>query len=410
MKTKKPELLAPAGDFEKLQMAIAYGADAVYVGGKNYSLRANAKNFDLQGLKDAIVYAHSKNTKVYVSVNIFANNQDFDGLYEYLQALKEMSADAVIVADIGVLNIARQIPGLEIHISTQANVTNYQSALLYKELGASRAILARELSFAEIGEINNRAAPFETEVFIHGAMCVSYSGRCLLSNYMAQGRDANRGDCAQPCRWKYHLVEEQRPSEYLPVYEDERGTHIFNSKDLCLIEHIPELITSGVSSLKIEGRMKTAYYVAMVTKAYREALDDYFTDETLYKSKINHYKQQLERTGHRNFFTGFYLNKAIDGQNLTNTVYNNTQEFLGVVIDYDPITQLALIEQRNKHSAGDYIEFVKAKGGFTQVIEEIYDTDGNPLTTAPHPQQKLQIKTAEPVEKFDIMRIMNKQT
>lgn len=402
----KPELLAPAGDLEKLQMAIAYGADAVYVGGKEFSLRANAKNFDLPQLRQAIDYAHSKNVKVYVSVNIFANNRDFAGLGEYLLALKEMGADAVIVADIGVLNIARKIPGLEIHISTQANVTNYQSALLYKELGASRVILARELSFAEIREVNDRTAPLETEVFVHGAMCVSYSGRCLLSNYMTQGRDANRGDCAQPCRWKYHLVEEMRPGEYLPVYEDEGGTHIFNSKDLCVIEYIPELVASGVTSLKIEGRMKTAYYVAMVTKVYREALDDYFASKALYDSKKAHYMRQLARTGHREFFTGFYLDKAINGQNLTNEIHNNTQEFLGVVVDYDPNTKLATVEQRNKFSIGVNVEFIKTKGGFTQTIEEMYDIQGNPLGTAPHPQQILQIKTAEPVERFDIMRIM----
>jgi len=408
---KKPELLAPAGDFEKLQMAIAYGADAVYVGGKDYSLRANAKNFDLPGLKKAIDYAHSKNAKVYVSVNIFAHNMDFVGLKEYLLALKLMGVDAVIVADLGVLRVARQVEGLEIHISTQANVTNYQSALLYKELGASRVILARELSLGDIREINNQiaaheSAPFETEVFVHGAMCVSYSGRCLMSNYMAQGRDSNRGDCAQPCRWKYHLMEEMRPGEYLPVYEDERGTHIFNSKDLCMVEYIPELVASGVSSLKIEGRMKTAYYVAMVTKAYREAIDDYFTSKALYDSKKDYYMQQISKTGHRDLFTGFYLNKAIDGQNLTNTVYNNTQEFLGVVIGYDPGSGLALVEQRNKFSVGDKVEFVKANGGFTQVVTEMYDAEGTPLSTAPHPQQKIKIKTTAPVEEFDIVRIM----
>jgi len=405
---KKPELLAPAGDFEKLQMAIAYGADAVYVGGKDYSLRANAKNFDLPGLKQAIDYAHSKNVRVYVSVNIFAHNQDFVGLKEYLQALQLMGADAVIVADLGVLGVARQIRGLEVHISTQANVTNYQSALLYKELGATRVILARELSFEDIREINSRIN-FETEVFVHGAMCVSYSGRCLLSNYMTKGRDANRGDCAQPCRWKYHLMEEMRPGEYLPVYEDERGTHIFNSKDLCMIEYIPELVASGVSSFKIEGRMKTAYYVAMVTKAYREAIDDYFADPALYESKKEMYMQQLSRTGHRDLFTGFYLNKAIDGQNLTNTIYNNTQEFLGVVIDYDPNSGFALIEQRNKFSVGDRVEFVKA-GGFTQEVTEMYDAEGNPLSTAPHPQQRLKIKAAVPVGEFDIMRVMHKHS
>jgi len=398
---KKPELLAPAGDMEKLQMAIAYGADAVYIGGKQFSLRANAKNFDLPELKQAIDYAHKHGVKVYISVNIFAHNQDFNGLQEYLLALKDMGADAVIVADLGVFNIARKIPGLEIHISTQANITNYQSAMMYKELGATRAILARELSFKEIQEISDYAGAIETEVFVHGAMCVSYSGRCLMSNYMAN-RDSNKGDCAQPCRWKYHIVEELRPGEYLPVHEDERGTSIFNSKDMCMIEYIPELVASGVSSLKIEGRMKTAYYVAMVTKIYKEAIDDYFTDESLYASKKEYYVRELLKLSNRDYFTGFYLDKAVNGQNLENTVYNNSQEFIGVVVDYDSVTGMALIEQRNKFSIGDEIEFIK--GGFRQVLEEMYDIDGAAITSAPHPQQLLRIRTSMPVMKFEIMR------
>ena len=401
---KKPELLAPAGDFEKLQMAIAYGADAVYVGGKQFSLRANAKNFDLAELSQAIAYAHRNNVKVYVSVNIFAHNRDLQNLKEYLLALKDMGADAVIVADLGIFDIARQIPGLNIHISTHANVTNYQSAWLLNKLGASRVILARELSLKEIREISRLAPPhFETEVFIHGAMCMSYSGRCLLSNYMAE-RDANKGDCAQPCRWSYHhhLAEEQRPGEYMHVYEDERGTYILNSKDLCMINHIPELVATGVSSFKIEGRMKTAYYVAAVTRIYREALDDFFADESLYMSKKAHYMQELEKTSNRAFFTGFYMGRPDAGQNLTNTVYNNVQDFLGVVLEYDPASGLALIEQRNKFSVGEKVEFLK--GGFSQTITEIYDIDGIAINSAPHPQQRLRIKTAQPVGHLDIMR------
>jgi len=401
---KKPELLAPVGDFEKLQMAIAYGADAVYVGGKQYSLRANAKNFDLAGLKQAIDYAHSKNVKLYVSVNVFAHNSDFSGLYEYLLNLKKMGADAVIVADIGVLDIASQIKGLDIHISTQANITNYQSAMLYKKLGASRAILARELSLKEIREINDRLTSlpgtFETEVFIHGAMCVSYSGRCLLSNYMV-ARDANKGDCAQPCRWNYHLTE-AKSGEQMSVYEDQRGTYILNSKDLCMVGHIPELLASGVSSLKIEGRMKTAYYVAAVTRVYREALDDYFESESLYMSKKDYYLSELKKSSHRDFFTGFYMGKPSDGQNFTDTNYNTTNDFLGVVVDYDASNQMALIEQRNKFSKGDSVEFLK--GGFRQIITEIYDENGTAVNSAPHPQQMLRIKIEKLVEKFDIMR------
>jgi len=398
---KKPEILAPAGDFEKLKMAIAYGANAVYVGGKQFSLRANAKNFDLTELQQAINYAHERGAKVYVSVNIFAHNQDFNGLHEYLMALKEINIDAVIVADMGVFNIARQIDGLEIHISTQANVTNFQSAQLYKELGASRVILARELSFKEIGVISNKSN-IETEVFVHGAMCMSYSGRCLLSNYMAN-RDANKGDCAQPCRWKYHLMEEKRPGEYLPIYEDERGTYIMNSKDLCMIEHIPELVASGVASLKIEGRMKTAYYVAMVTRMYRQAIDDYFECENLYTSNKQAYMKELAKMSNREFFTGFYTGKPTCGQNQSGEVYNNSQEFVGVVIDYDTATKMALVEQRNKFSVGDAVEFVK--GGFTQTVTELYDSNGTPIQSAPHPQQMLRLKTNNPVETMDILRI-----
>ena len=402
---KKPELLAPAGDFEKLQIAIAYGADAVYVGGKQFSLRANAKNFDLDELCEAIKYAHCHNVRVYVGVNIFAHNDDFAGLREYLTNLRDIGADAVIVADLGVLSVARQIEGLEIHISTQANVTNYHSVNMYKELGARRVILARELSLKEIRVINDRLAKssgvFETETFIHGAMCMSYSGRCLLSNYMA-ARDANKGDCAQPCRWNYNLVEELRPGEYMPVYEDERGTYILNSKDLCMICHIPELVAAGVSSFKIEGRMKTAYYVAAVIQVYREALDDYFTSESLYRSKLDYYMQELGKTSHREFFTGFYLDKAIDGQNLTNDIRNNAQDFLGMVIDYDPESRLAVIEQRNKFLVGDGVEFLKGK--FTQTIEAIYNEEGAQVNSAPHAQELVRVRTMQPVEKFDILR------
>jgi len=421
MNMKKPELLAPAGDFEKLQMAIAYGADAVYVGGKQFSLRANAKNFDVDELRSAIAYAHSHNIKVYVSVNIFANNQDFHGLKDYLQTLQEIGADAVIVADLGVLAVARQISGLEIHISTQANITNYQSAELYKSLGASRVILARELSLGEITEITLRTTkanlqahacilpaypsentlPFETEVFIHGAMCMSYSGRCLLSNYMAE-RDANKGDCAQPCRWNYYLTEELRPGEHIPIYEDGHGTYIMNSKDLCMIQHIPELVATGVSSFKIEGRMKTAYYVAAVTRAYREAIDDFFTCPSLYESKKDYYMREIEKTGNRSFYTGFYFGRPASGQNLTNTIYNNTQDFLGVVQSHDPTTGLTLIQQRNKFEIGEEVEFLKS--GHKQTITEIYDESNVPIITAPHPKQLLHIKTSIPLKKRDIMR------
>jgi len=341
-----------------------------------------------------------------------------------LQNLKDIGADAVIVADLGVFDIARKIDGLEVHISTQANITNYQSAQLYKSLGAKRAILARELSFEEIRKINDHVADdtFQTEAFAHGAMCVSYSGRCLLSSYMT-GRDSNKGDCAQPCRWKYHLMEEQRPGEYLPVYETERGTYIMNSKDLCLVGHIPELVKSGVASLKIEGRMKSAYYVAVATSIYREAVDDYFTSPELYMSKCDYYVEELQKTSHRDFFTGFLLNGALPqapplqqakpasasfgdengiGQTYPTNTYTSTHEFLGMVVDYDAATSYAIVEQRNKFSIGEEVEFMQAK--FTQVLADMYNVKGERINSAPHAQEQIRIKIDKPVTKFDIMR------
>lgn len=404
-KIKRPEILAPAGDFEKLQFAVAYGADAVYIGGKQFSLRANTKNFDDTDLKRAIDYAHAHGVRVYVAANIFAHNTDVDGLLPYFQSLKDMGADAVIVADIGVFAIARQVQGLEIHISTQANITNYQSAAMYKNLGASRVILARELTYTEIREINDKVScdTFQTEVFAHGAMCVSYSGRCLLSSYMA-ARDANSGDCAQPCRWNYHLMEEKRPGEYLPVYENERGTYIMNSKDLCLIEYIPELVSSGVSSLKIEGRMKSAYYVAVATSIYRQALDDYLADPALYQSKKSYYLKELMKTSHRDYFTGFFNNaNAPGGQTYDNNTYTSTHDFLAVVQAYDATNGMATVEQRNKFSIGDTVEFLQA--GFTQEIVEMYDAKGQPIISAPHAQAQIKVRVQQPLREFEIMRI-----
>lgn len=399
----KPEILAPAGDFEKLQVAIAYGADAVYIGGKQFSLRANTKNFDMTELETAVKYAHSHNVRVYVAVNIFAHNSDLNGLHPYLQSLKNIGADAVIVADLGVFDVARQIPGLEIHISTQANVTNYQSAALYKNLGAKRVILARELTQAEIRKINDHVSDesFQTEAFAHGAMCVSYSGRCLLSSYMT-GRDSNHGDCAQPCRWGYNLVEEQRPGEYLPVYETRRGTYIMNSKDLCLVEYIPELVSSGVSSLKIEGRMKSAYYVAVATGIYRQALDDFFADPALYESKKAYYVNELQKTSHRPMFTGFFMDEKGQGQTYETNTYSSTCEFLGIVTDYDPETGCAIVEQRNKFCVGDTVEFMKA--GFSQVITDMYNAKGQRIDAAPHAQELIRVRVDGVVGRFDIMR------
>jgi putative protease len=395
--TNKPQLLAPAGDLEKLQMAVAYGADAVYMGGVQYSLRVNAKNFN--GLGDAIQYARQNKVKAYVCVNIFPRNDDLPGIERYLRGLKEMGADAVIVADPGVLDAARRIDGLNIHISTQANVTNYRSARFYKELGAKRVILARELSLPEIREINDKSG-IETEVFVHGAICVSYSGRCLLSSLMT-GRDANRGDCAQSCRWEYRLSEEKRPGEYFPIYEDNRGTYILNSKDLCMVEHIPELVASGVSSLKIEGRAKSAYYTAAVTRIYRQALDDYFSSEKLYESKKSYYLDELIKTGTRDFTTGFFFGNPVFGQQTKYNARHASQDFLGVVMEYDADRRLAKIEQRNCFSVGDGVEFLS---GAAQTLTEIYNEEGEPVTSAPHPKQIVHIKTESPVKPLDIMR------
>jgi putative protease len=404
----KPELLAPAGDFEKLQVAVAYGADAVYLGGTQYNLRANAKNFDAAQLKQAVAYAHARDTKVYVSANIFAHNRDLRGLEAYLRFVRDAGADAVIVADAGVFDMARKIDGLDIHISTQANVTNRQSASFYRDLGAKRVILARELSFEEIREINEKcAAPgFETEVFVHGAMCVSYSGRCLLSSFLA-GRDANQGDCAHLCRAGYHLMEEKRPGEYMPVFEDERGTYLFNAKDLCMVAHIPELVASGVTGLKIEGRMKTIYYLAAVVQAYRQAIDDYFASESLYQSKIDTYRQMLLPTASRDFCTGFYFGKPTDGQCLEQAKSTTSQDFLGIVLAYDAAGEQALVEQRNRFCKGDVIKLLKC--GLTQTIDEMYDENKAPLEAAPHPQQRVWVGLRQAVEPFELLIRISKE-
>ena len=384
------ELLAPAGDFERLQFALNYGADAVYIGGTAYSLRANAKNFDMDEIKKAADYTHNLGKKIYVGVNIFAHNEDLTHMSEYLHNLKDIGVDAVIVADPGVFNIARKIQGLEIHISTQANITNYESARFFIELGASRIILARELDFDEIRKISK---DFNTEVFVHGAMCMSYSGRCLLSNLITH-RDANKGNCSQPCRWEYDIRPNNGP--LLKIYEDERGTYILNSKDLCMIEYIPELMQSGVKSLKIEGRMKTVYYTAVVTRAYRKAIDDY--SNNIYEPQK--YLYELKKTSHRDFSTGFYFGKP--EQNINTTAYNAYYDFIGVVKSYDKNTGVALVEQRNKFSIGDKLEFVKAE--FSQTINELCNIKHEQIQSAPHAQELLYIKTDKPVEEFEILR------
>jgi len=410
MLNKKIELLAPAGDLEKLHAAINYGADAVYMGGKSLGLRAKAQNFDFGEIAEAVFYTHSHNAKIYITANIFAHNEDFEGIEDYLLELGKIGVDALIVSDPGIFSIVRKVlPEMNIHISTQANITNKHSVGFWQKQGAKRVVLARELSTDEVKEIHDNIkavdTSFELESFVHGSMCISYSGRCLLSNYMT-GKDANRGECTHPCRWKYNLMEENRRGEYLPVFEDERGTYIFNSKDLCMVPHLPELIDAGVESLKIEGRMKSAYYVALVTGVYRQALDDFLSDREKYASKIPYYFSELKKASHRDFTTGFYFGKTTsDDQVYTNSSYVKNYDFIGVIKGYDEEKGLAKIEQRNKFSVGDEIEIMRTNGDvFTQLIEKIYDEKMNEIESAPHPQQIVYIETAKPAGDFDMLR------
>ncbi len=405
---KKVELLAPAGDLERLKIAVAYGADAVYIGGKSFGLRAKAKNFDIPDMEEGIRFAHEHGVKVYVTANIFAHNKDLEPMKEYLKTLEEIGADAFIISDPGVFMLAKEVaPDTEIHVSTQANNTNYQSAIFWCNLGARRIVVARELSLDEIREIRSKIPEdMEIEAFIHGAMCISYSGRCLLSNYLTQ-RDSNQGDCAQPCRWKYHLVEETRPDTYLPIEENDRGTFIFNSKDMNLIGHIPELIEVGISSFKIEGRMKTHNYVAALVKAYRQAIDDYYEDPELYKRNIGKYYAETEKVSHRIYSTGFYFgNPDSEGQIYENSSYKRDYDFIAIVHkDYNPETGRAVIMQKNKFCVGDEIEVLSAKGEvFTMTVTKLINQNGENVSSAPHPHEILEMEFPRPVHEMDILR------
>lgn len=402
---KKIELLAPAGDLEKLKIAVLYGADAVYLGGTSFGLRAKAKNFDIEQMAEGVAFAHAHNAKVYVTCNIFAHNEDFEGMAPYFKQLEQIGVDALLVADPGVFSLARKtVPNMDIHISTQANNTNYNTALFWKELGATRIVMARELSLKEIRGIADNIPPeLEIEAFVHGAMCISYSGRCLLSNYLS-GRDANKGACSHPCRWQYYVTEKTRPNEYMPIVEDDRGTFIFNSKDLCMIEHIPELVEAGIMSLKIEGRIKTAYYVGTVIRIYREAIDDYLKDPKLYESKKEYYLEEVKKASYRGFTTGFYYGKPNESDQIyTSSSYIRTYDFIGMVMEYSE--GYAIIEQRNKFVVGDEVEFMRANGeSFKQIIEEMYNEAGERITEAPHPQQIIKLKVDNVVSGFDMMR------
>lgn len=406
MSLRKPELLAPAGNLEKLKVAFAYGADAVYMAGKRFGLRAFAGNFQKDEIQEAVEYAHSINKKVYVTMNIFAHNEDFKDMDKYMRYLADIGVDAVIISDPGILSLAREImPNIPIHLSTQANNTNWRSAKFWHEQGVSRIILARELSLREISEIRAKVPDtLELEAFVHGAMCISYSGRCLLSSYMAD-RDSNRGMCAHPCRWKYHLVEEKRPGEYYPVFENDRGTYIFNSKDLCLIEHIPDIVECGVSSLKIEGRMKSSYYVATVVKAYREALDAYISDPEGYRFDKT-WLDELSKASHREYTTGFFTGRSAGIDQVYGTSsYIRDYDFVGLVKAYDERTGLAAIEQRNRFAVGDELEIVFPKGPYrVHKISGMRNEDGEEIEAAPHPQMTVYMHMDQPVVPYAMLR------
>jgi putative protease len=403
---KKVELLAPAGNLERLKMAVIYGADAVYLGGEKFGLRAHADNFSYDDLKTGIDFAHSRGKKVYITMNIFAHNEDFSGMQDYISEVRNMGVDAIILSDPGIFSLVKEIaPDMDIHLSTQANNTNWMSAKFWFDHGIKRIVLARELSLNEIKEIRQKVPQsLELEMFVHGAMCISYSGRCLLSNYMA-GRDSNRGQCAHPCRWKYHLVEEKRPGEYLPVIEDERGTFIFNSKDLCMIGHLPEIIESGIISLKIEGRMKSSYYVATVVKAYRDALDAYYDMGKDYKFNPK-WLEELSKASHREYTTGFYFNKpSQEGQIYHTSSYIRDYDFIGVVTSYNKDTGIAVIEQRNRMYTGEEIEVVNPKGDFfVQKIASMKNIEGEEIDVAPHPQMTVYMPMEKDVEEYTMLR------
>ena len=403
---KKPELLIPASSLEVLKTAVIFGADAVYIGGEAFGLRAKAKNFSLDEMEEGIAFAHERGAKVYVTANILAHNRDLEGIRTYFQELREVRPDALIIADPGVFMLAKEIcPEIERHISTQANNTNYLTYRFWKEQGAKRVVSARELSMEELRELRaNIPEDLEIETFIHGAMCISYSGRCLLSNYFT-GRDANQGACTHPCRWKYAVVEETRPGEYFPVYENERGSYIFNSKDLCMIEHIPELLESGIDSFKVEGRMKTALYVATVARTYRKAIDDCLKSEELYRQNMGWYQEQIAGCTYREFTTGFFYGKPDENSQIygSNT-YVKGYTYLGIVNGLDE-RGYCQIEQRNKFSVGDEIEIMKPDGENALVkVEELLDEYGNWVESAPHPKQKLFMKLSGEADVYDILR------
>jgi len=400
----RPELLAPAGNPEKLRMAVLYGADAVYLGGEAFSLRAFADNFTFSDMREGVSFAHGKGVKVYAAVNVFPHNSDLEALPGFLEEVRDSGIDALIVSDPGVIRVARQVvPQMPLHLSTQANNVNWAAALFWQEQGVRRIVLARELSLDEVREFRTRVS-LELETFVHGAMCVSYSGRCLLSNYLIS-RDSNRGECAHPCRWKYYLMEETRPGRFFPVFEDDRGAYILNSHDLCLIEHLPELIRAGVNSFKIEGRMKSVHYVATVVKTYRRAIEAYLADPESCRYDPS-WLGELNKVSHREYTTGFLFGRPDwDDHRYLSTRNVQTYEFIGIVQRYDKDAGEAVIEQRNHFAVGETVElFGPNTEPVSFVIQRMGNDEGGNITEAPHPHQLVRVPVPVPVEDYCLVR------
>ena len=398
-KRRHPELLIPASSLEVLKIAVVYGADAVYIGGEAFGLRAKAKNFSLEEMAEGVEFAHKHNVKVYVTANILAHNRDLPGVREYFEELKQVHPDALIISDPAIFTIAKEIlPDMEIHISTQANNTNYGTFNFWYGLGAKRVVTARELSLEEINEIRKHIPEdMEIETFVHGAMCISYSGRCLLSSFMA-GRDANQGACTHPCRWKYSVVEESRPGEYMPVYENQRGTYIFNSKDLCMIEHIPELVDSGIDSLKIEGWAKSAYYAAIVTGAYRHAIDAAASGVPLDPV----WRDEVEHISHRHYSTGFFYGQP--GQFTQDARYVRDWQIVAKVMSCDGEGN-AVLTLNNKFAVGDTLELVGPEvRPQALTVEALWDGEGTSLDEVRHPQMVFQMKLPRQVPPLSLLR------
>lgn len=403
---RSPELLAPAGDRERLEAAVRFGADAVYLGGSAFGMRAAPANFTFDELRCAVEYAHERGVQVYLACNTLPRNAEIDALPAFLTAWAECGVDAFIITDLGVLELARRYaPQVELHVSTQAGIVNYAAANAFYALGAKRIVTAREMSLAEIGELRARTpGELAIECFVHGAMCVSFSGRCLLSNYMT-GRDSNRGDCAQPCRWKYHLVEEKRPGQYFPVEEDKDGTYLLNARDLCMIEHIPELISAGVTSFKIEGRAKSAYYTAVVTNAYRCAIDGYLRaqDQTGYRPEP-WILEELTRVSHREYCTGFYFDKPqANAQIFYDGGYRRDWEVAAVA--GNTAGGLLHAVQRNRFFRGETLSVLEAgKAPYAITVQELYDAEGLPLESAPHPMMQVRLRCEHPIAPGALLR------